>query len=112
VSSTAESKARLSNLSHQVFSFSTTSGTSTYLTLYKKLIMAASSTAPADKSKPYFPLAGSATDGYSKEDEATATCFCGAVQLAFVSPTVNSSRRAKRPSTLLQATPLLLRIAH
>ncbi|KAK5243813.1 hypothetical protein LTR40_012417, partial [Exophiala xenobiotica] len=39
--------------------------------------------AAADKSKPYFPLAGSANDGWSKEDEATATCFCGAVQLAF-----------------------------
>ncbi|KAI8964469.1 Mss4-like protein [Daldinia sp. FL1419] len=34
-------------------------------------------------SKPYFPLAGLANDGWSKEDEATATCFCGAVQLAF-----------------------------
>ena len=31
----------------------------------------------------YFPLSGVAKDGYSKEDEATATCFCGAVQLAF-----------------------------
>lgn len=41
--------------------------------------------AAADKSKPYIPLAGLADDGYSKEDEATATCFCGAVQLAFVS---------------------------
>ncbi|KAK5446326.1 hypothetical protein LTS15_010022 [Exophiala xenobiotica] len=39
--------------------------------------------AAADKSKPYFPLAGSANDGWSKEDEATSTCFCGAVQLAF-----------------------------
>lgn len=39
----------------------------------------------SDKSKPYIPLAGVATDGWSKEDEATATCFCGAVQLAFVS---------------------------
>lgn len=38
-----------------------------------------------DKSKPYFPLAGLANDGYTKDDEATATCFCGAVQLAFVS---------------------------
>ncbi|MCJ1307660.1 hypothetical protein MMC25_001307 [Agyrium rufum] len=37
----------------------------------------------ADKSKPYIPLSGSATDGWSTEDEATATCFCGAVQLAF-----------------------------
>ncbi|KAJ8071117.1 hypothetical protein OCU04_001458 [Sclerotinia nivalis] len=36
-----------------------------------------------DKSMPYFPLAGGASDGWSKEDEATATCFCGAVQLAF-----------------------------
>ncbi len=41
--------------------------------------------ATADKSKPYFPLAGLANDGWSTEDEATATCFCGAVQLAFVS---------------------------
>jgi hypothetical protein len=39
----------------------------------------------ADKSKPYIPLAGLANDGWSKEEEATATCFCGAVQLAFVS---------------------------
>lgn len=41
--------------------------------------------AVGDKSKSYFPLAGQADDGYSKESEATATCFCGAVQLAFVS---------------------------
>ncbi|KAJ4148137.1 hypothetical protein LMH87_002621 [Akanthomyces muscarius] len=37
----------------------------------------------ADKSTPFFPLAGGASDGYSKDGEATATCFCGAVQLAF-----------------------------
>ncbi|KAE8453770.1 hypothetical protein EG329_009282 [Mollisiaceae sp. DMI_Dod_QoI] len=36
-----------------------------------------------DKSTPYFPLAGVAMDGWTKEHEATATCFCGAVQLAF-----------------------------
>jgi hypothetical protein len=41
--------------------------------------------AATDKYKPYIPLAGCADDGWSKEDEATATCFCGAVQLAFVS---------------------------
>ncbi|KAK6957179.1 hypothetical protein Daesc_002465 [Daldinia eschscholtzii] len=40
-------------------------------------------TTTTDKSKPNFPLAGLANDGWSKEDEATATCFCGAVQLAF-----------------------------
>lgn len=39
--------------------------------------------ATADKFKPYFPLAGGADDGWSKEDSATATCYCGAVQLAF-----------------------------
>jgi hypothetical protein len=39
--------------------------------------------ASTDKSKPYIPLAGSADDGWSKEDSATATCYCGAVQLAF-----------------------------
>ncbi|KAJ7868796.1 Mss4-like protein [Mycena olivaceomarginata] len=35
--------------------------------------------AHTDKSKPYIPLAGGAHDGYSTEEEATATCFCGAV---------------------------------
>jgi len=39
--------------------------------------------ATADKSKPYFPLAGCADDGSSTEDSATATCYCGAVQLSF-----------------------------
>ncbi|KAI1101729.1 Mss4-like protein [Jackrogersella minutella] len=39
--------------------------------------------ATADKSKPYIPLAGGASDGWSKENEATATCFCGTVQLSF-----------------------------
>ncbi|MCJ1455258.1 hypothetical protein MMC28_005612 [Mycoblastus sanguinarius] len=39
--------------------------------------------ATADESKTYFPLAGGADDGWSTEDAATATCFCGAVQLAF-----------------------------
>jgi len=34
-----------------------------------------------DNTKPFFPLAGLASDGWSKEDRATATCFCGAVQL-------------------------------
>lgn len=37
-----------------------------------------------DTSKPYIPLSGLAKDGWSNEDEATATCFCAAVQLAFV----------------------------
>ena len=35
---------------------------------------------PTDK----FPIAGLARDGWSTSDEATATCFCGAVQLVFV----------------------------
>ncbi|KAL0580649.1 hypothetical protein V5O48_001379 [Marasmius crinis-equi] len=39
--------------------------------------------AASDKSKPYIPLASLSNDGWSKEDEATATCFCGSVQLAF-----------------------------
>lgn len=39
--------------------------------------------AAADKSKPYIPLTGLANDGWSKDGEATATCFCGAVQLSF-----------------------------
>jgi len=36
-----------------------------------------------DSPKPTFYTSGLAEDGYSREDEATATCFCGAVQLAF-----------------------------
>ncbi|CAM1505914.1 Fc.00g115510.m01.CDS01 [Cosmosporella sp. VM-42] len=39
--------------------------------------------ASSDKSQSYIPLASQAHDGWSTEDEATATCFCGAVQLAF-----------------------------
>ncbi|KAH8753170.1 Mss4-like protein [Hyaloscypha sp. PMI_1271] len=42
--------------------------------------------ATADRSEPYFPLAGLASDGWSNENEATATCLCGAVQLAFPLP--------------------------
>jgi hypothetical protein len=38
----------------------------------------------AEMGKPYFPLAGASHDGWSEEDRATATCFCGAVQLSFV----------------------------
>lgn len=41
--------------------------------------------AASDNSKPYIPVAGGADDGWSKEGQATATCYCGAVQLAFVS---------------------------
>lgn len=41
--------------------------------------------ASTDKSTAYIPLAGLARDGWSTETEATATCFCGAVQLSFVS---------------------------
>lgn len=43
----------------------------------------------ADKSKPYIPLAGLARDGWSKDGKASATCYCGAVQLAFVSQTLH-----------------------
>ena len=34
------------------------------------------------------PLAGLARDGWSNEKEATATCFCGSVQMVFVSKTI------------------------
>ncbi|KAL8762478.1 MAG: hypothetical protein Q9184_001513 [Pyrenodesmia sp. 2 TL-2023] len=39
--------------------------------------------AETNQSETDFPLAGQAKDGWSTKDEATATCFCGAVQLAF-----------------------------
>lgn len=51
--------------------------------------------AAADKSKPYIPLNSVATDRGYKDGEATATCMCGAVQLAFVSPAPQSG--TKRP---------------
>jgi hypothetical protein len=44
---------------------------------------ALSSVRDADKSKPYIPLAGLATDGWSKDDRATASCYCGKIQLEF-----------------------------
>lgn len=55
-------------------------------------------TAPAavDKSKAYFPLAGLTNDGWSTESEATATCFCSAVQLAFVSLAPESAHQCTR----------------
>ncbi|RMJ16237.1 hypothetical protein CDV36_004155 [Fusarium kuroshium] len=37
----------------------------------------------ADGTGPFFPRAGLAQDGWSTEEEATATCYCGAVQLSF-----------------------------
>ncbi|PQE22055.1 glutathione-dependent formaldehyde-activating gfa protein [Rutstroemia sp. NJR-2017a BBW] len=40
-------------------------------------------TEQSSKDKSYFPLAGGASDGWSTDDEATATCFCGAVQMVF-----------------------------
>lgn len=42
-------------------------------------------TRPADASQPWIPLGGGSEDGYNNGKEATATCFCGAIQLAFVS---------------------------
>ena len=57
----------------------------------------APATAPSDKSKPWIPLASKADDGSSKEGQATATCYCGAVQLLFVSRTLNSLRLCAQP---------------
>ncbi|KAF3068311.1 Mss4-like [Daldinia childiae] len=48
------------------------------------MTMATSITNDNSQPKPsHFPLAGGANDGWSTEDEATATCYCGAVQLSF-----------------------------
>ncbi|KAJ3005816.1 hypothetical protein HKX48_000457 [Thoreauomyces humboldtii] len=40
-------------------------------------------TSSFDKTKSYIPRAGLAIDGWSNDAEATATCYCGAVQLSF-----------------------------
>ncbi|KAH6983916.1 Mss4-like protein [Ilyonectria destructans] len=36
-----------------------------------------------DKTGSFFPQAGLAQDGWSTKEEATATCYCGTVQLSF-----------------------------
>jgi len=86
---------RLQQLFHQV----DTHPQGQHLTTTKTTM--SSSTVPTqDNTKPYFPLAGGASDGWSKEDEATATCFCGAVQLAFVSLPPRYIYILKQPSSL------------
>ena len=50
--------------------------------------------AKSDNTNSNFPLAGSASDGWSTEEEATATCYCGAVQLAFVSAPQHGQAKA------------------
>ena len=40
--------------------------------------------AETDNSRALVQLAGLANDGFSEEDEATATRLCGTVELAFV----------------------------
>jgi hypothetical protein len=42
------------------------------------------SVAASDKTKPYLPVANLTHDGWSNDHEATATCYCGAVQIVFV----------------------------
>lgn len=43
-------------------------------------------TEQSHKAEKFFPRAGLAQDGWSTEDEATATCYCGAVQMVLVKP--------------------------
>ena len=64
------------------------------------------SVSAADKSKPYIPHNNLANDGWSKEDEATATCFCGAVQLAFVSLAPVSTRPSPHTQPAISHSPL------
>jgi hypothetical protein len=48
-----------------------------------------------------FPLQGLTDDGWSDEDEATATCACGAVQMVIVSS--SSAYRPPKPQLILAA---------
>ncbi|SCO91944.1 uncharacterized protein FRV6_16072 [Fusarium oxysporum] len=43
-------------------------------------------TEQSHKAEKFFPRAGLAQDGWSTKEEATATCYCGAVQLVLVRP--------------------------
>ncbi|KAI1043831.1 hypothetical protein LB505_010690 [Fusarium chuoi] len=47
-------------------------------------------TEQSHKAEKFFPRAGLAQDGWSTEDEATATCYCGAVQMVLVKPLLAS----------------------
>ncbi|KAF5684607.1 glutathione-dependent formaldehyde-activating GFA [Fusarium circinatum] len=53
-------------------------------------------TEQSHKAEKSFPRAGVTQDGWSTEDEATATCYCGAVQLVLVKPL----RETGNPKTL------------
>jgi hypothetical protein len=43
-----------------------------------------------------FPLQGLTDDGWSNEDEATATCACGAVQMVIVIASLDLNRQEQR----------------
>lgn len=58
------------------------SKTTTNLRTFRKVTMATIDPKTTDS---FLPLAGLAQDGWSNDTEATSTCLCGAVQLAFVS---------------------------
>lgn len=47
--------------------------------------MATAGNSADDRSKSYIPRSSVVRDGWSTEEEATVTCYCGAVQLAVVS---------------------------
>jgi hypothetical protein len=70
----------------------------------KKNIMTMS-TRDANKNVPFIPHNSLKQDGYSKDGEATATCYCGAVQLAFVS----RSSSPPNPETQFQESTISLK---
>ena len=55
-----------------------------------------------DKKQPYISNNSLKQDGYSRDDEATATCYCGAVQLAFVSQRLKLHSNKTEETTSLQ----------
>lgn len=64
-----------------------------------------SSIAKDDKTSPSFiPLAGVAQDGWSTENEATATCLCGAVQLSFVCLHIYPSQKTNSMPKIISLT--------
>jgi hypothetical protein len=48
-----------------------------------------------------FPVVHLSNDGWSNEDEATATCFCGAVQLVLVSLSIGFRPRTPQANKRL-----------
>ncbi|KAJ5405842.1 hypothetical protein N7465_007126 [Penicillium sp. CMV-2018d] len=68
--------------------------------------------AAANNSKPYIPLSGGADDGWSKDGRATATCYCGAVQLDFSTHSICHCTDCRKITASMFATNFVVADTH